>query len=235
MESKIASAIKMRVQPVGVYRTSFAPENAIKFKSGVWGCVVSLICAASKGKTAICSKDTVVCKGGRAGLGIEPYKLGVIEYFLSNGEKGERAGEFYKKTPELASEYVNSLPNWRTDEYIVFQPLNLIDEGMVLDGIIFLCNADQLSALTTLANYDQSTQDNVQIVFGSGCAQSIIFPFGNNEEKCYIGLTDPSARKYIDKDVLSFSIPYSRFLKMEKEVNESFLTKETWMTIAKRI
>jgi hypothetical protein len=99
-------------------------------------------------------------------------------------------------------------------------------------------NVDQLSGLVTLANYDQPTQDNVAVRFASGCGQAVLYPLFAEEAKdktCYIGMTDPSARKVIGRDQLSFSIPYSRFLEMEREAEGSFLTTDTWEIIKKRI
>lgn len=90
----------------------------------------------------------------------------------------------------------------------------------------------------TLANYDQPGQDSVQVQFGAGCVQSLLYSMTDAEagrSRCMIGLTDPSARKCIEKDVLSFSIPYARFLEMESRADGSLLSKETWRTLSKRI
>lgn len=240
MESKIASLLKLRSHPVAVYRTTQCPENATQFQEGKWGCVVSMLHAsATKGITAAFSDKTVVCKGGRAGTGIEPFQTGVIEYFLSVGGKGPKKGEFYKRSPALALDYMNAMPEYRTDHYLVLTPLCNVEAEPKepLDGVIFLVNADQLSGLVTLSNFDSGRSDNTAVTFGAGCAQSILFPFSaeNTNQKCYIGLTDPSARKYIRGDLLSFSIPWARFQEMEAIAEESFLTKETWGAIADRL
>lgn len=48
MYSKIAKAIKLKNQPIAVYRTDIKEDNVLQFKEGVWGCVIAMLNAASK-------------------------------------------------------------------------------------------------------------------------------------------------------------------------------------------
>lgn len=238
MESKLAKAIKLHNQPVAIIKADTVPESAVQFQPGKWGCVISLLAIAARGRTAACGRENTTCPGGSAGLGFKPFALGTIEYFLSDGSQGPKEGEFYKETPELARAYVTNVPKIAATDAVIFRPLNQLQPQETPESIVFLVNADQLSALVTLANYDRATQDQVTIQFGAGCVQSILLALKNEEEhrdQCIIGLTDPSARKCIDKDLLSFSIPYHRYLELEEKVAGSFLTKETWVKLSERI
>lgn len=133
---------------------------------------------------------------------------------------------------------MQGLPHTPPPECLVFQPLEQVSEASNPLAVVFLVNADQLSGLITLANYDRPTQDNVKVLFGAGCVQSILYSLCQEEaggDTCYLGLTDPSARLHIPPELLSFSLPYHRFLELEGKVEESFLTTETWKRICHRI
>lgn len=238
MKSKIQAAIRLNTSPVAVIKTDLCPEDAVSFPEGAAGhCLIGLLAAASKGRTAVFRAETAGCNGGRVGLGFVKMEPEPISHFLSTGSE-TMAGEFYKKSPELARRYVDSLPRTQPKTYLVLKPLEQVREDEEPTNVIFLVNADQVSALTTLANYDCPTGDNVQIRFGAGCAQAVLFPMCDGEAGrgvCTLGLTDPSSRLRLDKNLLSFSIPYARFLEMEANVEDSFLTKHTWSQLKERI
>ena len=48
-------------------------------------------------------------------------------------------------------------------------------------------------------------------------------------------MTDPSARKVLPADIMSFSIPFKRFLEMEENADKSFFHTGTWQTICQRL
>jgi uncharacterized protein (DUF169 family) len=213
VESKIASAIRMELEPVVLAWADEKPAGSMEFRPDKWGCVLFLLAAAARGKTAVASRETFGCFGGGIGLGFgDQYKNfpGGEECFfrfLSSGnaetEPGESIGralaasgatamaadfllgERYLKNPELARKFVTSLPIVDAPaRYVVMKPLR--DADLTRDNvgsITFLVNPDQLSALVVLANYDGEHNENVIIPHAAGCQSIGICAFREGERK----------------------------------------------------
>jgi len=103
---------------------------------------------------------------------------------------------------------------------------------------VLYANPDQLSALVVLANYGREGNDNVIIPFGAGCHSVCLIPWHEARQerpRAVVGMTDITARPFIDADLLAFSVPYSMFREMEENVPGSFLEKPDWQKVAGRI
>ncbi|MBP8646123.1 MAG: DUF169 domain-containing protein [Syntrophobacteraceae bacterium] len=207
MESRIARALSLKYCPVAIVWTDNRPEKAMGFKEGKWGCVMWMLAAAAKGKTAAFDRNTCGCWGGGVGLGFGNQYLnfpGGIEcfyHFLSTGNEnwptgrdmaeklkssaGEdfleefRHGEGYMKSPELVKQFVDTMPITEIPtRYVVFKPLTDVVPGEEEPQVIvFLADPDQLAALVVLANYGREGNENVTVPFAAGCQQIGIFPY----------------------------------------------------------
>ncbi|WP_028575568.1 DUF169 domain-containing protein [Desulfonatronovibrio hydrogenovorans] len=198
MQSRIASILGLKYQPVVLLWSDDKPEQAVEFKPGRWGCVMFSFAAAAKGRQAVFARETYGCWGGGVGLGFGNRYLDFpggeecFHYFLSCGNKhfepGKSVaehlkgpgmeefcddfleGERYLKGPEEVRAFVKNLPIVDIPaSYVVLKPLALVKEDEVPKTITFLVNPDQLSALVVLASYGRRTCDNVTMPFAAGC------------------------------------------------------------------
>jgi len=207
MESKIAKALELKYNPVAIVWSDERPAKAMGFKQGKWGCVMWMLAAAAKGRTAAFDRNTYGCWGGGVGLGFGNQYLnfpGGIEcfyYFLSTGNENWREGrdmaeklgsfvredfleefrhgEGYMNSPELVRQFVDSMPIIEiAEKYVIFKPLaDITPDKEEPKVIIFLADPDQLSALVVLANYGREGNENVTVPFAAGCQQIGIFPY----------------------------------------------------------
>jgi len=66
----------------------------------------------------------------------------------------------------------------------------------------------------------------------------VAFPMKELESdnpRAVIGLLDPSARSCVKPNLLSFSIPWPKFLTMVENMDECFLNTNCWKKIHKRL
>ena len=65
MISQIASALKLKYEPVVMVWTDEKPHDAMQFTPGRWGCVMAALAAVvEKGRPAVFDKETYGCWGG---------------------------------------------------------------------------------------------------------------------------------------------------------------------------
>lgn len=242
MQSRIASKLDLRYQPVAILFTDERPAPAAQFKPHRWGCVMQMVAAAAKGWTAVFDRETTGCLGGQTGLCFgDGYQGRDIGELLSPGGEGRTGGGLgYVKSPEVARAFASGLPVKDIPEtYVVLKPLEKVDpERERPQVVIFLANADQVSALCLLANYDRPGGDAVQAPFASGCQSICLLPYAESDRespRAILGGMDISARPHLDPDLLTFAVPWSMFQEMEANASGSFLDKHEWESLRKRI
>ena len=149
-------------------------------------------------------------------------------------------GERYLKTPETTKQFLQALPLRDIPaKFVVVKPLEAADpEREDIKNVTFFVEPDQLSALVVLANYADPGQDNVTVPWGAGCQVMGIMAYRELERehpRGIIGMTDLSARHTVrpslGKTVMSFTMPWPLFLKLEGNVEGSFLQRETWHSL----
>jgi uncharacterized protein (DUF169 family) len=250
LEYQLTSVLKLKTQPVAVILADEKPADGLHFKKGAaFGCVGSMLVAASKGRTAYFDRSTFGCPGGGTGLGFgDRYGRFPIDCLLSTGNKVVAAlmevgstemarGERFYRNPEIAGKWFNSLPF--TDvpaEYVVFKPLDQLADQDKPTLVVAFVNADQLSALVVLADYNRGTNKSIAVPFGAAC-QSILFGYAEAEKekpRGIIGFFDISQRRQVDRETLTFTVPYKMFQEMEANIAGSFLEMPAWRKLQER-
>ncbi len=266
MDSRIATAIALNNNPVALVWADAAPEGAVSFKPGRWGCVMALFAAAAaKGRSGAFDRQTYGCWGGGTGLGFGncyqafPGGEDCFCAFLGDGnertEKGREAGEMvgswgnrkmtddfvkgerYLKNAAATAAWLRVFPFRDIPaRHVVLKPLAQVDPARDdVKSVTFFVDSDRLSALVVLANYATPDKENVTIPWGAGCQSIGAFAYRELERdhpRAVVGLTDISARNTVrpvlGRNVMSFTAPWPVFLKMEENVEASFLQRESW-------
>jgi hypothetical protein len=202
-------------------------------------CVLADITRVARGRSLAFNVDSIGCGGGKKYLGFTEVLRPNFEYFLSCGIPGELEGERYKKSPELVAKIMKSMPKFTAPApFIIFKRWDRIEKNDSPDAVIFFATPDVLAGLFTLANFDGSDPDGVFSPFGAGCSTIITYPYLEKDARkprSVLGMFDVSARPCVPANTLTFATPFKRFVTMVGNMDESFLTTESWKKVRRRI
>ena len=202
-------------------------------------CVVAALSFVRKGNGLCFDAESIGCSGGQLCLGFRETLEPDDKYFLSCGIPGKVEGERYKKTPEIAATWLKLMPSFKAPaKFIVFKRWGSLNESDAPDVVIFFACPDVLSGLFTLANFEETESEDVFTPFTSGCGSIVQYPFLEKDSarpRAVIGLFDISPRCFIPENAFSFSVPMLKFERMVHNMEESFLTTNSWKAVQKRI
>lgn len=225
--------------PITFYYTNEEGLAELAKPGSVPRCIIAALQLVRDGRALSFDSASIGCPGGRRYLGFSQTEMPNLAYFLSCGIPGKLEGERYKKTTEIAAEAIKLAPPFKAPaRFIVFKrwdSLAALDEP---DVVVFFASPDVLSGLFTLANFDQAEANAVFSPFGSGCSTIVHYPLLEKDSarpRAVLGQFDVSGRPFIPRDKLSFAMPMAKFKSMVGNMEESFMTTNSWKAIQQRI
>ncbi len=196
------------------------------------GCFFKEFGKLKDGESISLSNERVGCMGGKLYTGFAGMNERMPK-FVSLKEK-------YKRTPEMVVDFVRKMEVPLADEkYLNIAPVDKIESFDPIVGILFFATPDMLVGLTGWAFYDNNADNAVTTKFGSGCSAiftETVVENNKNGRRTFLGCFDPSVRRYMQPDILSFVIPMSRFKEMYYTMRESCLfDTPAWTRVRARI
>ncbi|MBE1427169.1 uncharacterized protein (DUF169 family) [Desulfomicrobium macestii] len=252
----------LREELFGVYYSDTKPDNAYGPKPGTpisreledrrelnmlavmktFSCVMGNIWLARKKKgAAFISAEEYGCPGGVYYCSMMKPHLRFIEHYVSTGFAGTPMhGERYMPGPDAMRAFMEKVnPRKAPAKYCIFKPLSQFTDGDEPEFVIFFARPEVLTGLFVQAVFTTGDMDCVASPFGAGCTNIIGWPLyyqTQGVEKAVLGGMDPSARKFMKTDELTFTVPLSLYEKMLVALPESMFAHETdWTGVRKKV
>jgi uncharacterized protein (DUF169 family) len=247
-------------EPMGVYYTDQQPDSGFSPKPGNlpnsvmeakgevnWGevfgnfsCVMGNIWRArKKGTAAYFDRERFGCLGGAFYLGFLKPQLEFITYYVSTGIPDQIQGEHYLESAEVTRRFFQTIdPRPAPARYCVFKPVSHFGDGEQPELVVFFARSEILCGLNQLATFVTNDFEAVSSPFGAGCSNILTWPLyylAQGKPKAVLGGWDPSDRKFLKPDELTFTVPRVMFEAMVQRWPESFLKTHTWDIVRKKI
>jgi uncharacterized protein (DUF169 family) len=217
-------------------------RNEVDF-SAIWkdfSCVIGKIwIARNKKATAYFDRERFGCLGGAFFLGYLKPQLDLIVHYVSTGIPGVLQGERYFSSPEVARSFYERVdPRPAPKRFCVFKPMGRCSEHEQPEVVVFFARPEVVSGLHQLAVFVTNDLEAVVSPMGAGCTNLVTWPVKYLEQgklKAVLGGWDPSERRYLKPDELTFAVPFPLYELMVQRWQDSFLTAEAWQAVKKRV
>ena len=258
--SQLLEALGHAEEPFGMFYTDTEPKDGFVPKEGAtvsyeleqrgeldlgalwknWSCVMGQIWLARKKKTAAYFEvKRFGCIGGSFYLGFHKPQLEMIAHYVSTGIPGMSAGERYLPSPEVTRHFFNTIdPRPAPARFCVFKPISRFETGETPEVVTFFARGEVMAGLCTLATFVTGDFEVVVSPFGAGCSHIATWPLrylAQGKTRAVLGGWDPSDRKFLKTDEMTFSIPYEMYNLFLEQWEDSFLLTDTWSGVKKKV
>ena len=257
---RLLDTLGLAEEPMGLFYTDTEPEDGFTPKPmptptrereqageidwqevfGNFSCVMGNIWRArKKGTRAWFSAERFGCPGGAFWLGfMKPQTEAIINY-VSTGTPGRMEGELYCDSHDtLRQVFADIDPVPAPGRYCVVQPLSLFKADEEPRFVIFFARPEILCGLHQLAFFVTNDPEVVASPWAAACSGLATWPLryeSLGQTRAVVGGWDPSARKFLRPDELSFTVPLAMFRDMVERWDQSFLAHKTWKTVQTKI
>ena len=248
MQSQLADALGLSHPPIAILLTDTRPEGAVQFKPGRMGCVAAMLLTAAGGRPVFFDRQTFGCPGGGSALGFGDCYAEMdfpIEQLLSTGGVAQLAsgqrydmgeGERFHRNPEVTRRWLDEFP-FRHIPTASWSPSDSPTPAPTSPS----CSCTGTSTRTSSRHWSpwrvsSAARSRPPPHLGSRC-QSIAYAYAEAERprpRGVIGLFDISKRGQVDREIMSFTVPYVLHREMEAAVANSFLGTEVWKKLRER-
>jgi uncharacterized protein (DUF169 family) len=205
-----------------------------------FACVIGLLWRARKlGKPAYFDQTRFGCLGGAFYLGFLKPQLEFISHYVSTGIPNVLEGECYLESPEATRRFFETIdPRPAPAPFCVFKSLSQFTPQENPEVVIFFARGEVIGGLNQLATFVTNDFEAVASPFGAGCSNIVTWPLRYLQQgrlKAVLGGWDPSDRKFLKPDEITFAVPWEMFARMVQRYRESFLTRPVWAVVRKKI
>ena len=254
MEFNIVKELNGQFDPIVLIKADEKPEDALAPKAGRGGCVMSLVGQTiAKRKVTAFGRENITCGGVSAGFGWGTgFKTdedrAFQATFLSLGTESAKDTEAFlhrlsfmpKPTQEMsdfdtAYENIKNRPLYDEGQYVIFKPIELLEEGEVPDSVVFTLNTIELSAVLQLNGSFRTESAHIMTPQASACQAIGAFTFEQNDSDDPVPVLSPldfaaraHMRRLIPDEYMNLSMPWKLFLKLEELSKNSVFQTHFW-------